>query len=144
MEFHSPRMTNEPCGNISCRRFRSSGWIVFLACLVSGSVLYGATARPDLPAPAARKVDFAKDIEPIFAKSCYSCHGEQKQKNGYRLDVKSIALKGGEHHAPDIIPGKSAESPLIQVVSGLNNEIIMPANGGRLTPAQISLLRGWT
>src|SRR6266850_2094994 len=102
-----------------------------------------AAEPPALPAPASRVVEYEKDIQPIFAKSCYSCHGEQKQKNGYRLDVKAIALTGGDHHAPNIVPGKSAESPLIQFVAGLDKEIVMPAKGERLTSEQISLLRAW-
>jgi hypothetical protein len=98
-------MINKRCRKILYRRFPSAAWLVYLTCAASCSFLYGAPEQPGLPAPTTRKVDFSKDIEPIFAKSCYSCHGEQKQKSGYRLDVKSIALKGGEHHAPDIIPG---------------------------------------
>src|SRR4051812_24256553 len=97
----------------------------------------------ELPALASRKVDFQNDIQPIFAKHCYGCHGEQKQKNGYRLDVKSVALTGGEHHAPNIIPGKSQESHLIQFVAGLDKEIVMPAKGERLNPDEIGLLRAW-
>ncbi len=40
--------------------------------------------------------DFARDIQPILEKSCLSCHGPEKQKSGYRLDVRDIALRGGD------------------------------------------------
>ena len=29
----------------------------------------------ELPAPAKRKVDFVKDVQPILESRCYECHG---------------------------------------------------------------------
>ncbi|MEO6808026.1 MAG: PSD1 and planctomycete cytochrome C domain-containing protein [Isosphaeraceae bacterium] len=97
----------------------------------------------DLPPTAARTVDFEADVQPIFQASCVGCHGQDKQKGGLRLDVKALALKGGDNFAPAIVPGKSADSPLIQFVAGLEPTLTMPPKGKRLTPAQISLLRAW-
>jgi mono/diheme cytochrome c family protein len=95
-----------------------------------------------LPPAARQKIDFAKDIQPIFAQNCYGCHGPKRQESQVRWDNKEIALQGGEH-GPDIIPGKSAESRLIHLVGGLDPELIMPQKGTPLTPAQVGLLRGW-
>src|SRR4051812_6487727 len=86
-----------------------------------------AADPPKLPAPAARTVDFVKDIQPIFEANCLKCHGPEKQKGGYRLDDRKIALTGGDDHAPNIYPGKGAESPLIQFVSGLDPDMKMPS-----------------
>ncbi|MDB6154808.1 MAG: Planctomycete cytochrome [Chthoniobacteraceae bacterium] len=97
----------------------------------------------ELPPPAARAVDFLKDIEPIFARNCLKCHGADKQKGGYRLDLKATALTGGDNSAPNIVPGKSAESPLIHFVAGLDPEMKMPSKGDPLTAEQIGLLRAW-
>jgi mono/diheme cytochrome c family protein len=99
--------------------------------------------RAKLPEPAARAVDFAKDIRPILQERCIKCHGPEKQKGGYRVDVKETALTGGDDHAPNIHPGKSGESPLIQFVAGLDPDMKMPAKGDPLTPEQIGLLRAW-
>ncbi len=87
-------------------------------------------------------VDFVRDVRPIFAKSCYSCHGAEKQKSGYRLDARAYALKGGEI-GRSIVPGDSAHSPLIQYVAGTHPEITMPPKGERLTTAQVATLRAW-
>ncbi|HYG76173.1 MAG TPA: PSD1 and planctomycete cytochrome C domain-containing protein, partial [Planctomycetota bacterium] len=95
----------------------------------------------ELPPAAAREVDFEKDIQPIFAKNCYSCHGPRKQKGDYRLDLKASALKGGEH--VNIVPGKSAESPLIHLVAELKTGEVMPPDGETLSNEQIGLLRAW-
>ena len=95
-----------------------------------------------LPPATSRPIDFTKDIRPIFEAHCYQCHGPEKQKSDFRLDVKSFALKGGEH-GQDIIPGKSAQSPLIHFVAGLVEDMRMPPKGDGLAAGQIGLLRAW-
>src|SRR5215213_4088835 len=50
-----------------------------------------------LPPPSQVKVDFARDIQPIFERSCLSCHGPQRPKSGFRLDSRESALKGGDN-----------------------------------------------
>src|ERR1051326_8384424 len=106
------------------------------------TALFLPTAAADLPPPASRQIDFGKDIQPIFAEHCYDCHGPDKQEAQFRLDTKTVALKGGEL-GPAITPGKSAESLLIQAVSGMKPDLVMPKKGERLTTEQIGLLRAW-
>ncbi len=95
-----------------------------------------------LPPAASRPVDFAHDIQPILADHCYQCHGPKKEEATLRLDLKDRALKGGES-GPVIIAGKSAESLLIQAVSGLKDDLKMPKKGDPLTAEQVGLLRAW-
>ncbi len=97
-----------------------------------------------LPPPASRKVDYERDVRPIFAASCQSCHGPKKQKGGLVLHRKAAALAGGDD-GPAIVPGKSAESRLIRYVAGLDDDHPMPPEGSGkpLTPEQVGLLRGW-
>ncbi|MES2692154.1 MAG: PSD1 and planctomycete cytochrome C domain-containing protein, partial [Verrucomicrobiota bacterium] len=88
-------------------------------------------------------VDFAKDVRPIFADHCYSCHGPEKQKAGLRLDRKAEALRGGDS-GKAILPRNSAESDLLRNVAGLDPDLIMPPEGKeRLTPKQVETLRAW-
>src|SRR5438552_4907121 len=91
----------------------------------------------------ARKVDFARDIQPIFIKRCYECHGPDKQRNNLRLDRKADALKGGKSGKALFIASKSAESELIARVTSQDPDEVMPAKGERLTAEQIDLLRAW-
>jgi mono/diheme cytochrome c family protein len=98
-----------------------------------------------LPPAAAGAVDFVRDIQPIFAKRCISCHGPEKQKGGVRLDLKQGALEGGDSGAV-IVPGKSTESKLLHLVAKLDGETRMPPAGeGRqmLTREEIAKLRAW-
>jgi mono/diheme cytochrome c family protein len=94
-------------------------------------------------ASSALAVDFVREIQPIFEAKCVKCHGPEKQKSGYRLDVKSVALTGGDNHAPNIVPGKSAESPLVQFVTGADPDVKMPPKGEPVSAEQIGLLRAW-
>src|SRR5437762_8680127 len=103
-----------------------------------------ATAAPDkLPPPPSRQVDFIRDIQPLLTNSCYECHRAEKQKGGLRLDQKAAALKGGDS-GPALVPGKSAESLLIQAVTGTKEDLArMPKKRDPLTDEQIGLLRAW-
>lgn len=87
-------------------------------------------------------MEFGKEIQPIFAKHCYSCHGPEKQKADLRWDDKASAFASGDN-GPHLIPGKSAESRVIHLVAGLEPDSIMPAKGEPLSPEEIGLLRAW-
>src|SRR6185312_13439750 len=122
---------------------RSAGSLAVLLGLAASSLPSVRADVSQLPPAASRKVDFVKDIQPILAKSCYDCHGEKKQEAALRWDAKEIALKGSEH-GPVIVPGKSSESLMIQLVAGLKgDDKVMPQKGDRLTAEQIGLLRAW-
>ena len=66
--------------------------------------------------------DFERDVKPIFSKNCYPCHGPEKQKSDYRLDVKMSALKGGAIGGA-IVPGDGVHSPMVHYVAGADEEI---------------------
>jgi len=93
-------------------------------------------------AAPALAVDFVREVRPIFEKHCYECHGAKKQKNDYRLDIKTTALTGGEDHAPNIVPGKSGESPLFRFVSGADEKIAMPPKT-KLSSSEIDVIKRW-
>jgi hypothetical protein len=92
--------------------------------------------------PATPKVDFVRDVQPIFKASCLKCHGLEKPKGQFRLDSKSHAMKGGVA-GKAILPGKGAESLLIKVLLEPDPEERMPRKADPLPRAQIDLLRAW-
>ncbi len=91
---------------------------------------------------SAARVDFARDVRPIFANNCFACHGrdESKRQAGLRLDVRAsvMALKV-------IQPGKPEASLLIQRISADSAALRMPPadTGKKLTPQEIATLRRW-
>src|SRR5260221_387404 len=114
--------------------------------LLSGSVAVCAKLSPGqmekLPPAATHQVDFAKEVQPIFEASCIKCHGRGRNKGGFQLDSRETVLKGGDS-GPAVVSGKSAESYLIELVSGLDPDNVMPQKGSKLTQEQVSVLRAW-
>lgn len=120
---------------------------LFVPIFILAGYYTGFAATPvdlsKIPEPTDRKIDFARDIEPIFAENCFKCHGPDKQESGLRLDKKSAALKGGEN-GPDIIAGKSVESPLLLALTGAREDLKrMPKKDDPLPFEKIALIRAW-
>src|SRR5258708_16644351 len=86
------------------------------------SALAADTNESKLPPPAPVQIDFARDIKPILENSCIRCHSPEKPRSHFRLDNRDSALKGGDTEV-DILPARSAESPLIHYVPGLQPAI---------------------
>src|SRR5262245_47250457 len=84
-----------------------------------------------IPAGGAGPVDYVRDVKPILAKTCYRCHGPDKQRSGFRLDTVAAAIEGGDS-GPAIVPGKSGQSRLIRAVTGADDVKAMPPTGKRL------------
>ena len=91
----------------------------------------------------AAEPNFVKDIRPIFEANCIKCHGSEKQKGDYRLDVKAIALKVGEGSGPNIVPGSGATSPLVEYISSKDEDNRMPPEGDPLSPADVAKIKAW-
>ncbi|MEW4528015.1 PSD1 and planctomycete cytochrome C domain-containing protein [Maioricimonas sp. JC845] len=96
-----------------------------------------------LAAEDAATIDYVRDVRPILQKHCYECHGEDDQSSDLRLDVRSEAFKGGDLYGASIVPGKAAESPLIQFVSDEDADLQMPPDGEGLSADEIAILTRW-
>jgi hypothetical protein len=92
--------------------------------------------------PLEERIDFSKQIQPIFKQFCYRCHGLEKQKSGLRLDQRKAAFDGGDS-GTDISPGKSNESSLYRYVAGLDEDKKMPPTGPKPSREQIELIKKW-
>ncbi|MBI3549678.1 MAG: hypothetical protein HY078_11620 [Elusimicrobia bacterium] len=70
-----------------------------------------------------KKVDFKKDVEPIFKANCIQCHGlnpkkpKKKAAAKLRLDDKTGAMSGGRSGAA-IVPGNGKGSLLVKLLAG--------------------------
>ena len=90
--------------------------------------------------------DFKRDIWPILERSCIDCHGPDKQKGGFRLDVRDIALKGGDSGKIAITPHDPDGSHLFQLVSSADPDRRMPpkrSDKPTLAPWEVKALRDW-
>src|SRR5690242_2146597 len=108
-----------------------------------GAVLNTCLFWQVLSAQSPAKLDFGRDVQPIFKAQCYGCHGPSQQINNLRLDRRRNAIPNrvGSNGAT-IIPGKSASSRLYQKVSGNQAGLQMPPTGP-LSPEEISIIKNW-
>lgn len=114
---------------------RTTGLLLLLPTLASAQ-------QADAP-PARPKVDFAREVQPILAKRCFSCHGPDKAEGGLRLNQRDSALAelpSGEHA---VIPGDLDKSELLHRVMSTEEGERMPPEGKPLTAEQIEILRRW-
>jgi hypothetical protein len=107
-----------------------------------------AVAKKVAPPVQAEKVDFAKQIKPLLERSCITCHGADKQRSNFRVDSLAALLKGGNSGSAAVVPGKSAQSPLLDYVSGRVEGMEMPPMPKRdkfdaFTKDEVELLRAW-
>ncbi len=110
-------------------------WILVVRPIWAGD----STAKVS-PIPASRQIDFASDVAPILAR-CQSCHGSGQQMGGLRLDSRVFALAGSNSGAI-LIPGRPAESRILQVVAG-EGKVVMPPVGRRLSAQEVAIVRAW-
>ena len=121
---------------------------ISISSLVLTLAAFSLQAGPDLsklpPASTKTGVTFAADIRPLFEKSCFKCHGAEKQKGKLRLDSLEAVLKGGENGAI-VTKGDSAKSGLVVSVARLDDDSAMPpeGKGQPLTKEQVGLVRAW-
>ena len=104
---------------------------------VLGSVVVFAGV---LAAQTPGKVDFRRDIRPIFQEHCVGCHGPDQQMSGMRLDRRSSAMgiRGGTTIGPGNAEGSRLYLKLISTKYGSR----MPPTGP-LSAEQIGLIKAW-
>lgn len=59
----------------------------------------------------AKKINFAKDIQPIFEFNCVACHREGYAKGGLRMDTRELTFKGGDG-GTGVVPFQADKSPI--------------------------------
>src|SRR6266545_2609478 len=110
-------------------------------CLIVCGLGFALSSFPVARPHAQEPVSFAKDIKPIFEKSCWGCHSGATQLSKLDLSTRDGALKGGEH-GPAIVPGKADDSRLYRLVAGVEKPG-MPLDGRTLSEEQIAVIKTW-
>ena len=114
---------------------------IMLGAVATASVVGLLRAQAPAPATPAPQVAFARDIQPILERSCWTCHSADLQLSDLDLSTREAALRGGEHGAA-LVPGNAEQSRLYRMVAGLES-ITMPMDGSKLSPAELSAVKAW-
>ncbi len=96
-------------------------------------------ARAESPASS---VDYTKDVHPILAEHCYSCHAGDSRKGGFFMGNRDDLLKGSEN-GPVVVEGKADESLLLKLVTSQDDDLVMPPKGRHLNETEVETLRAW-
>lgn len=98
-----------------------------------------------LPA-LADELEFYRDVYPFLKGNCISCHNKTTTKADLNMETPELMIKGGDS-GPSLIPGKSAESLVVQASLHANDMEMPPQNNKsgavNLTPEQIETLKLW-
>ncbi|MGI6456439.1 MAG: c-type cytochrome domain-containing protein [bacterium] len=86
--------------------------------------------------------DFENEIHPIFLMNCVGCHGGAEPAAQLSL-VDFDSLMKGSIQGPSIVPGKSVESKLIQVLTGEATPAMPPKPLQPLSKEDIELIQKW-
>lgn len=88
-------------------------------------------------------VSFQKDIAPILADKCLTCHQEKKAKGGYRVDTFEHVTKAGDSELAPLTASKPDASTLFTRLVTTDEDERMPANDDPLPPEQVALVKRW-
>jgi WD40 repeat protein len=86
-------------------------------------------------------------VDSIFAAHCLDCHASQEPEAQLVLETFETLMKGGEI-GPAILPGKSSESLLVQMIEGRfekdgKKKIMPPGKRTKLTSQEIATIKTW-
>ncbi|HBE23516.1 MAG TPA: hypothetical protein DDW21_08805, partial [Verrucomicrobiales bacterium] len=128
---------------VSCQKTKET-----TATAPSGSAAIEASSKPAYVLPEV--VSFNEHIQPIFADTCYHCHGpdsgtREPKKEPLRLDGEKYAFAPREDGKPVIKPGDPASSSMIQLIKEKDPDIRMPPPEAHkeIRPEQLALLERW-
>ena len=78
---------------------------------------------------------FETRIRPVLSSRCYACHSSRlaAPKGELVLDTKAGVLKGGRQ-GPAVVPGKPADSKLLEALTYANAHLQMPPSGKLADP----------
>ncbi|MGV3756002.1 MAG: c-type cytochrome domain-containing protein [Verrucomicrobiota bacterium] len=110
--------------------------LTFLAGLL---VWFVASAQ----AQKSGEVSFSRDIAPILAAKCQTCHGAEKAKGKYRLHTFDWLVKPGSSGDPAITPGDPKKSEFYRLLVEKDPDSRMPQKDDPLPAAQITLIERW-
>ena len=82
---------------------------------------------------------FERQVRPVLAQQCFSCHGPSQQVSSLRLDSRNHMLKGGSK-GPAIVAGRAAESLLVKAI---RHEGLKMPMGGKLKEEEIAAIEKW-
>ncbi|MFO1484972.1 MAG: PSD1 and planctomycete cytochrome C domain-containing protein [Verrucomicrobiaceae bacterium] len=100
-----------------------------------------------LLASTASALDFNRDVRPVLAQQCFTCHGmdEKARKGKLRLDHQDSAYGEGKSGEIAIVPGKPDVSEVIKRILSTDEDEVMPPPHTKkvLSDKEKGILKQW-
>ena len=93
--------------------------------------------------PEAVEIDFSRQIRPLLAKQCFSCHGPDKQESGLALHDFAKATSEADSGHKAIVPGNIEASEILRRIASDDPSERMPPEGPGLSKQQTELIQKW-
>lgn len=124
-----------------------SRFCVCVLCAAAGAVLalLLLLAPPAVFAEEAARApaSFINDVAPIFRENCFACHDARKRKGKLDMTTYEDLLKGGDHGGP-VVPGKPAESYLLDRITAGDAKRMPPKEAGEALPKdKVAVIERW-
>ncbi|HVX59673.1 MAG TPA: DUF1549 domain-containing protein, partial [Pirellulales bacterium] len=120
---------------LACRSFNFASVAMLLFATLAATAVQAADDE-------AREF-FEKRIRPVLVERCYECHNSRDTAEGnLALDHRAAMLAGGDS-GEAVVPGKPAESLLVQAIRHQTSDLRMPKGGPKLSPEVIADFVQW-
>lgn len=96
---------------------------------------------------AVSAIDFNRDVRPVLAQQCFTCHGmdDKARKGKLRLDLQASAYGKGKSGELAIVPGRPEASEIVKrIFSGDEDEVMPPPHTKKvLSDKEKNILKQW-
>lgn len=99
--------------------------------------------QPESGLAVTEAPDFSREVKPLLARRCFSCHGPGDAEGGLQLHQADVALGELDSGSWAIVPGNPEESELLARVTEEDEYMRMPPEGEPLSDEEVALLRRW-
>ncbi|MCM2373009.1 PSD1 and planctomycete cytochrome C domain-containing protein [Rhodopirellula sp. ICT_H3.1] len=96
-----------------------------------------------LASTAQAEIDYAREVQPILARKCFSCHGPDQAESGIAFHQADLALAEADSGDFAIVPGDVEGSGMITRILTDDEYEQMPPEGERLRASEIAILKQW-
>jgi hypothetical protein len=101
--------------------------------------LLGIVATAALHAEESKpSIDFAHSVVPILKAHCAECHGGHRHEGDFSINTREMIVDSSS-----AIPGNSAESYIIEMVTTAEATVRMPKDKPPLAEETVNILREW-
>jgi mono/diheme cytochrome c family protein len=115
--------------------------------LLAASAVLSALGISGAAAATTAEISFNRDIRPILAENCFSCHGPDPggRKAGLRLDTEAGLFEKRKEDPAPVLRGNAEGSELFKRLLSKDKDEVMPPPESHkaLKPAEVALLKRW-